>query len=76
MDFNTDKVDEAVLALLHLTSFKSETGVRAWKGLDWAALERLHGKGYIGNPKSKSKSVVVTDEGAKQSEEFFKKHFC
>jgi hypothetical protein len=76
MDYSTDKVDEAVLALLHLTSFKSETGVRAWKGLDWASLERLHGKGYIGNPKSKSKSVVMTDEGTKQSEEFFKKHFC
>jgi hypothetical protein len=76
MDFNADKVDEAVLALLHLTSFKSETGVRAWKGQDWASLERLHGKGYIGNPKSKSKSVTVTDEGAKMSEELFKKYFC
>jgi hypothetical protein len=76
MDYNTDKVDEAVLALLHLTSFKSETGVRAWKGLDWAALERLHVKGYIGNPKSKSKSVTVTDEGSKISEDLFKKYFC
>ena len=75
MDFNSDKVDEAVLALLYLTTFKSESGVRAWKGLDWGALERLYGKGYIGNPKSKSKSVVMTEEGARQSELLFKKHF-
>jgi hypothetical protein len=75
MDFNPDKVDEAVLALMHLTSFKSDTGIRAWKGLDWSSLERIHAKGYISNPKSKSKSVVITDEGARLSQELFNKLF-
>jgi len=75
MDFDNEKVDEAVLALLHLTSFNSDSGVRAWKGLDWSSLERLHEKGLISNPKSKSKSVVVSPDGAKLSEELFKKHF-
>lgn len=76
MEYNKDKVDEMALALLHLTSFGSDAGVRAWKGLDWATMERLYNKGYIGNPKSKSKSVVLTEEGAKLSEELFRKYCC
>jgi Domain of unknown function (DUF6429) len=48
---NTDKIDDAVLALLHLTSFTEEKGefafIRAWKGHDWEALDRLHQKGLI-----------------------------
>jgi hypothetical protein len=76
MEYNKDKVDEIALALLHLTSFTSDIGVRAWKGLEWDTMERLFQKGYIGNPKSKSKSVTMTEEGAKMSEELFKKYCC
>lgn len=75
MEYNKDKVDEIVLALLYLTSFKEKFGFRAWKGMDWDALDRLHEKGYIGNPKSKAKSVVLTQEGTRLSEELFRKHF-
>lgn len=75
MEYNKDKADEMVLALLYLTSFKDEFRVRAWKGMDWDALNRLHEKGYISNPKSKAKSVSLSEEGAKRSEELFKKHF-
>ena len=46
---NTDKIDDAVLALLHLTSFTEGKGefafTRARKGHDWEALDRLHQKG-------------------------------
>ena len=35
MDIDTDKIDEAVLALLYLTL---HDGVRAWKGHDWDGL--------------------------------------
>jgi hypothetical protein len=56
MDYDTDKVDEAVLALLHLTRFGDKYGTRAWKGHDWDALDRLYEKGYIGDPKGKAKS--------------------
>ena len=46
---NTDKIDDAVLALLHLTSFTEGKGelafTRAWKGHDWEAVNRLHEKG-------------------------------
>ncbi len=71
-DFNTEAVDEAVLALLYLTL---HDGDRAWKGHDWDALDRLHQKGFIENPVSKAKSVVLTEEGLRKSERLFQKHF-
>ncbi|MFH1950124.1 MAG: DUF6429 family protein [Pseudomonadota bacterium] len=43
--------------------------------MDWDVMYRLHEKGYIDNPKSKSKSVPLTEEGARLSEALFKKHF-
>lgn len=75
MEYDKDKVDEAVLALLYLTMFEDKPGWRAWKSYDWDALNRLHEKGYISDPKSKAKSVVMTEEGAKRARELFEKHF-
>lgn len=73
--YDERKVDEAVLALLHLNAFKDRYGWRAWKGLDWGALDRLHERGLIGDPKSKAKSVPLTDEGVALAEELFQHHF-
>jgi hypothetical protein len=73
MNYDQDKVDDAALALLFLTMH--EGGARAWKGLDWDVLDRLHQKGYIGNPKGKAKSVLFTEEGARRSEELFERLF-
>ena len=75
MEYDNEKIDEMVLALLFLTTFGEQEWKRAWKGHDWDALDRLHGKGYISDPKNKNKSVIMTDEGAKLSEKLFKKHF-
>ena len=75
MEYDKDRVDEMVLALLYLTTFKDEFGFRVWKGLDWDSLDRLHEKGYISNPKGKGKSVALSEAGAKLSGELFKKHF-
>ncbi len=75
MDYDRDKVDEITLALLWLTSFKDPVGVRAWKGQDWDTMERLHAKGFISDPKSKAKSVVLSEEGERRSRELFDKHF-
>ena len=61
MDIDTEKIDEAVLALLYLTL---HDGARAWKGFDWDTLNRLHAKGLISNPVSKAKSIVLTDEAS------------
>jgi Zn-finger domain-containing protein len=73
MEYDRDKVDEMVLALLWLT--RTGDG-RAWKGHDWDAMERLHGKGYISDPKSKAKSVVLSEEGERLSRELFQQHFA
>ena len=75
MKYDEDKVDDMVLALLWLTIFKDLEGVRAWKGYDWDALDRLHAKGYIFDPKGKAKSVIVTEQGVKRSRELFEKYF-
>jgi len=73
MEYDKDKVDDMVLALLTLTLHE---GDRAWKGHDWDALGRLHEKGMIHDPVGKAKSVVFTPEGQKRAEELFQKQFC
>ena len=72
----TEEIDEAVLALLHLNAFEDRGVVRAWKGFDWDAMDRLHEKGHISDPKSKAKSVVLTEEGRQAAEEAFRKLFA
>lgn len=74
MEYDADRLDEIVLALLHLNSFTDHGITRAWKGFDWDSLERLHSKGLISDPKSKARSVVISDEGARLAEELFAKH--
>jgi len=77
---DTDKIDDAVLALLHLTSFTEGKGdfacTRAWKGHDWEALDRLHQNGLIGDPKNKNKSIVLSKEGSQKAEALFQRLFC
>lgn len=75
MDYDKNKVDEMVLALLWLTTSRVGPATRAWKGMDWDAMDRLHEKGFISDPKSKAMSVVLTEAGAKRSEELFRQHF-
>ena len=60
-----DRIDEAVLALLYLGHWMepSDNIARAWKSLDWSAMERLHEKGLISNPVGKAKSVTLSDQG-------------
>ena len=72
MDVDTNKIDEAVLALLFLGLHDN---VRAWKSFDWGAMERLHAKGLISDPVGKAKSVVFTEEGLRQAESLFGKLF-
>ena len=71
MKLDTDKIDDAVLALLCL----GRHGVRAWKGFDWDTMDRLHQKGYISEPRGKAHSIIFTEEGAKRAEELLKKLF-
>lgn len=75
MEYNQEKVDEMILALLYLTSSRDQYGIRAWKGLNWEALDRLYKKGYISDPQSKSPTLVMSEEGANLSKELFFKYF-
>jgi len=75
MEFYEEKVDEVVLALLYLNFHGDHGAVRAWKSFDWDAMDRLHNKGFISDPKSKAKSVLVTEEDQKVAKELFEKYF-
>jgi len=75
MDYDTERVDEAVLALLYLTMFKDRSVTRAWKGHDWDAMNRLHEEGYIADPKSKARSVVMSETGEAKTRELFERLF-
>jgi hypothetical protein len=76
MEYDTEKVDQTVLALLSLTLHDvDEFGGRAWKGHDWDVLDRLHEKGWIGNPVSKAKSVVLPPESIEESRRLFDQFF-
>ena len=72
MNINTAAIDDAVLALLYLTL---HDGNRAWKGFDRDALERLHERGLIGDPVNKAKSVLLSEQGLRESERLFKHYF-
>ena len=76
MDYDKEKVDEMTLALLYLVTFKDKVGYRSWKSFDWDTMERLYEKSYISDPRSTTKSVIISDEAVKISEELFKKHFA
>jgi hypothetical protein len=76
MDYDTDKIDDMVLALLCLTLHEEYGATRAWKGHDWDVLERLCQKGWILDPKNRAKSVVLTDDGLARARQLFETYFC
>jgi hypothetical protein len=75
MQIDEEKVVDVVLALLHLTKFEESGNTRAWKSYDWGVLDRLYEKGFISNPKTNAKSIVLTDSGVQKSKELFEKYF-
>jgi hypothetical protein len=72
IDYDREKVEETVLALLWLTL---DGHRRAWKSHDWGVLDRLHERGYISDPKTKAKSVLLTEDGERQARELFARLF-
>jgi hypothetical protein len=71
-EWDRDKVDECVLALLQLTL---HDGARAWKGFDFDVMSRLFEKGYIHDPRGKARSVVLTEKGLARSKQLFEEFF-
>ena len=74
-NLNHDKLNETALAILGLTAHTDHGITRAWKGMDWGLLDELFARGWIADPKGKSKSVVLTEKGARLAEELLQKHF-
>ena len=72
MATNKDKIDDAALALLYITLHDD---YRAWKGMDWGVLGRLHEKGMIHDPVGKVKSVAFTQEGLDRAKQLFETMF-
>ena len=72
MPLNTDRIDDAALALLYLTLHDD---CRAWKGFDLDVLGRLHDKRMIDDPVGKVKSVVFTQQGLQRAKALFEEMF-
>lgn len=72
MTLDTDKIDDAALAILSLTL---HDGDRVWKGVDWHITNRLFEKGLIHDPKNKAKSLSLTPEGVAHVREILAREF-
>jgi hypothetical protein len=71
-DIDKDRLAEAALAILSLTLHDDG---RVWKGMDWDLLDLLHEKGWIVDSHTRTKSVVLTEDGERLAEEFLQKYF-
>ena len=74
-DLDHEKLAEAALAILSLSSWDEEYEARAWKGLDWDLMDLLHEKGWIRDPVGKQKSVVLTEQGVALAATYLEKYF-
>ncbi|PKL96226.1 MAG: hypothetical protein CVV18_02495 [Gammaproteobacteria bacterium HGW-Gammaproteobacteria-8] len=74
-ELDEQKLAEAALAILSLSSFRDSGLTRAWKGMDWGLMETLYNRGWIENPVGKQKSVVLTEQGDELAATFLQKHF-
>lgn len=63
MAYDEKEIDEAVLALLYVSSFEDRGARCAWKTYDWDITGKLFELGLIDDPRNKNKSVVLTPEG-------------
>jgi len=72
MKYDDQKISEVVLALLGV--FEFDNG-RVWKRIEFSVMDELFEKGYISDPKGKSESVYLTEEGLQLAKELAKEHF-
>ena len=75
-DFNTNLLDDVVLALLWFNGSDTPFGGHsAWKSLPWDALDRLHARGLISEPRRKNYSVALDDEAWARGQAVFERCF-
>jgi len=73
MEYDMDKIDEAILALLGALEFDNG---RVWKRLNFDAMDRLHANGLISDPKGRAESVYLTETGMRQAKALASKYFA
>jgi len=73
MSYDRERASELVLALMQLGLHEA---VRTWKSYDWDVMNDLFERGYISDPRSKAKSVVLTDAGMQRSREMFARYLA
>ena len=73
MSYDRDATADLVLALMQLGVPEQ---VRTWKGYDWEVMNDLFERGYISDPRSKAKSVVLTETGMERGQAMFAKHLA
>ena len=71
MAFSRERAGDLVLALMQLTLHEQR---RAWKSFDWDVMNNLFERGLISDPRSKAKSVLLSDEGLARSREMYVKY--
>jgi hypothetical protein len=75
-EFNTKLFDDVVLALLWFNSSEGKFGGHsAWKSLPWDALDRLHARELISDPRRKNYSVALDDEAWQRGRALFEQWF-
>jgi hypothetical protein len=70
------RLDDVVLGLLWSNSFEGYGAHRAWKSLPWDVLDRLHAQGLIEDPRSKNKSVVLSEEAIARGRAVYLEQFA
>ena len=66
MNYDSTKINDAVLALLGV--FEFENG-RVWKRFDFGVMDQLHVAGYISDPHGRQESVYLTEAGLARAKE-------
>src|SRR5262245_20711929 len=73
MEIDTDRIDDAILALIYLTLHDD---LQSRKGFDVDALGRLHDRGVIENPAGSLESVNFTPDGLARAKTLFESMFA
>ena len=73
MTYDRYRAGDLTLALMYLTLHDE---VRVWKGHSWEVLDHLFQQGLITDPRSKAKSVMLTEEGLARSHALFREYLA
>ena len=75
-EFDTDRLDDLVPALFWFNGSETRFGGRiAWKSLPWDALDRLHSRGLISEPRRKSYRVTLDEQACERGQALFEQWF-